>query len=174
MWFIQCFRGDVIVNVIFKYILWIDIVCTSYRIVVRWKPHNCVDGLTTLVVTSLPSDEPLPELMATRVLFTRLRRIDSIRVIALSSAPTYFARNLCDLWHFNTSFYAYPPESPCVLYGWVPRASNWWNEKFEYVHQILHGDNFELPISENHNCMQIITSFAYCVHIIKFKFVICL
>ena len=31
---------------------------------------------------------------------------------------------------------------------------------FEYAHQILDGNNIEPLISENHNCMQIITSFA--------------
>ena len=63
----------------------------------------------------------------------------------------------------------YPPESPYVLYGWVPRASNLRkNKNFKYVHQILVGNNTETPIFENHNRMQIITSFAYCMHIIKF------
>ena len=47
------------------------------------------------------------------------------------------------------------------FYGWVPRAENLReNKKFEYVHQILDGNNIEPPISENHNCIQIITSFA--------------
>ena len=63
----------------------------------------------------------------------------------------------------------YPPESSCVFYGWVPRASNLRkNKNLEYVHQILVGNNTEPPISENHNRMQIITSFAYYMHIIKF------
>ena len=41
--------------------------------------------------------------------------------------------------------------------------------KLEYVHQILNGNNIELepPIFENHNSMQIISSFAYCMHILK-------
>ena len=34
------------------------------------------------------------------------------------------------------------------------------NKNSEYVHQIMDGNNIEPPISENHNCMQIITSFA--------------
>ena len=63
----------------------------------------------------------------------------------------------------------YPPESPCVLYGWVPRA--WKNKNlkiFGYAHQILDSNNIEPPISENHNRMQIITSFSYCMHMIIF------
>ena len=33
-------------------------------------------------------------------------------------------------------------------------------KNFEYVNQILDGNNIEPPIYENHKCMQIITSFA--------------
>ena len=39
---------------------------------------------------------------------------------------------------------------------------------FEYAHEILDGNDIEPPISENHNRMQIITSFAYCMHMINF------
>ena len=62
----------------------------------------------------------------------------------------------------------YPPESLRVFYGWVPRDSNLWkNNNFEYAQQILNGNIIEPPISENHNRIQIITSFAYCMHIIN-------
>ena len=58
---------------------------------------------------------------------------------------------------------------PRAFYGWVPRASNLWkNKKFEYAHQILDSNNIEPPIPENHNRMQIITSFAYYMNIINF------
>ena len=40
------------------------------------------------------------------------------------------------------------------------------NKKIEDVHQILHGNNIEPPISENHIRMQIIASFAHYMHII--------
>ena len=63
----------------------------------------------------------------------------------------------------------YPPESPCVFYDWVSRAPNLRkNKKFEYAHQILDGNNIEPLISENHKRVQIIISFAYCMHIIIF------
>ena len=62
---------------------------------------------------------------------------------------------------YYVTYHAYPPESPCVFYGWVPRAWNLReNKNFEYAHQILDGNNIEPPISENYNRMQIITSFA--------------
>ena len=35
-----------------------------------------------------------------------------------------------------------------------------WKENFEYAHQILDGNDIEPPIFENHNRMQIITSFT--------------
>ena len=64
----------------------------------------------------------------------------------------------------------YPPESPCVFYGWVPRASNLWkNKSFEYAHQILKFNDIEPAISEKHNRMQIITSFAHFMHMIKIE-----
>ena len=40
---------------------------------------------------------------------------------------------------------------------------------FEYVHQILDGNNIEPPVSENHNRIQIITSFAEFMHMIQFS-----
>ena len=40
-------------------------------------------------------------------------------------------------------------------------------ETFEYVHQMLNGNDIEPRISENHNGMQIITSFAYFKHLLK-------
>ena len=42
------------------------------------------------------------------------------------------------------------------------------NKKFEYAHQILDGNKIEPLISENHKRVQIIISFAYCMHIIIF------
>ena len=42
------------------------------------------------------------------------------------------------------------------------------NKNFEYAHDILDVNNIEPPISENHNRMQIITMFAYFMHLIKF------
>ena len=41
------------------------------------------------------------------------------------------------------------------------------NINFEYAHLILGSNDIEPPIAENHNRMQIITSFAYCMHIIN-------
>ena len=48
----------------------------------------------------------------------------------------------------------------CFL--WLSPESLKFREKknFEYVHQILDGNDIKTPISENHNRMQIITSFA--------------
>ena len=48
------------------------------------------------------------------------------------------------------------------MLGHVSHKLNRWHT------HILDGNNFEPPISENHNRMQIITSFAYFMHIIKF------
>ena len=44
------------------------------------------------------------------------------------------------------------------------------NKNFEYTHQILGGSKIESPNSENHNYIQIITSFAYYLHMINFMF----
>ena len=61
--------------------------------------------------------------------------------------------------------------------SWVPMCFLWLSpesfkclEKYkkEYACQILDGNNIEPPISENHSRVQIITSFAYCMHIIIF------
>ena len=58
---------------------------------------------------------------------------------------------------------------PVSISAWVPMCFLWLspeslylreNKNFEYTHQILDGNNIEPPISENHNRMQIITSFA--------------
>ena len=47
-----------------------------------------------------------------------------------------------------------------------------YQKKKEYARQILDGNNIEPPISENHNRVQIITSFAYCKRITIFDFIL--
>ena len=85
-----------------------------------------------------------------------------------NNMPVSFSREII-LHVYPCSSWTYPPESSCVFYGWVLKASHFWkNIFFEYVPQILHGNNIEPPISKNHIRMQIITSFAYCMHISKF------
>ena len=69
----------------------------------------------------------------------------------------------------HVSAHIYPPVSPCVLRLCHGASKFTRNKYFEYTHQTVDSNNIEISNSENHNHMQIITSFVSVVYMIIFS-----